>query len=97
MIGKRVLIRTYSAGVHFGTLVSIDGDTATLKDSRRIWRWFGALDCSALSQIGPDPKRSTISVVVPNLIVKGVIEVHEASESACAKVDATEASHESSR
>ena len=36
-IGKYVIIRTYSAGVHVGTLVSQNGKEVMLKDTRRIW------------------------------------------------------------
>ena len=36
------IIRTYSAGVHVGTLKSHDGTTVVLTDASRIWRWRGA-------------------------------------------------------
>ena len=37
--GKYVILRCSSAGVHAGVLVSQFGDTAVLKDSRRLWYW----------------------------------------------------------
>ena len=37
-----VLVRTYSAGVHVGTLVSREGRDVVLADARRIWSWRGA-------------------------------------------------------
>ena len=36
-----VLIRTYSAGVHYGELVSRKGREVTLANARRVWRWRG--------------------------------------------------------
>lgn len=42
MIGKEVIVRTYSAGVHFGTLESRNGKEVVLKDARRIWDWVWA-------------------------------------------------------
>ena len=36
-IGKKVIIRTYSAGVHFGELVDKDGKEVILKNARRLW------------------------------------------------------------
>ena len=38
-LNKKVIIRTYSAGVHFGTLIEKSKDEVILKDSRRLWYW----------------------------------------------------------
>ena len=37
MIGKFCVIRTYSAGVHVGTLTKHKGTKVTLANARRIW------------------------------------------------------------
>lgn len=42
MIGKKVIIRTYSAGVWFGTLAEKSGNEVILTDARRMWRWWAA-------------------------------------------------------
>lgn len=59
---KKVIIRTYSAGVHFGELVSQskDGRRVTLKNARRIWSWKGAntLNEIALNGVGQGSKIS---------------------------------------
>jgi formylmethanofuran dehydrogenase subunit B len=39
LIGKKVIIRTYSAGVHFGTLIEKANEEVILKNSRRLWYW----------------------------------------------------------
>lgn len=39
MIGEKVIIRTYSAGVHFGTLLEKSGTEVILGNSRRLWYW----------------------------------------------------------
>ena len=39
LIGRHVIVRTYSAGVHAGKLVSQDGDVVVLANSRRLWSW----------------------------------------------------------
>lgn len=51
-IGKYVIVRTYSAGVFAGTLVSRTGKEVELKNARRIWRWEGAASLSQLAQSG---------------------------------------------
>lgn len=50
-IGKKVLVRSAQAGVYFGTLESIDGETVTMSNVRNIWYWEGA---TCLSQIAND-------------------------------------------
>jgi len=40
--GEFVILRCRDAGVHFGTLVAWQGQTAMLKDCRNIWEWEGA-------------------------------------------------------
>ena len=56
LLGKRVLVRTYSAGVHIGTLVSVNPDNAMechLKDALRLWKWTnGGLSLSAVAHNG---------------------------------------------
>ncbi len=42
IVQPHVLVRTYSAGVHFGILVKRDGKEVTLANCRRIWSWNGA-------------------------------------------------------
>jgi hypothetical protein len=37
-----VVVRTYSAGVECGELVSHKGKEVVLANARKIWRWFGA-------------------------------------------------------
>lgn len=75
MEGKFVLIRTYSAGVHFGFLVSRDGKEVHLKNARRLWSWTGALSLSEVAMQGPNISGSKISVPVDEIILTEAIEV----------------------
>ena len=56
LLGKRVLVRTYSAGVHIGTLATVNPDNAMechLKDALRLWKWEnGGLSLSAVAHNG---------------------------------------------
>ena len=56
-VGRFVICRCYSAGVHAGVLVSQTGDQAVLKESRRLWSWRAAdgphrVALSAVAQYG---------------------------------------------
>ena len=46
---KYVIVRTYSAGVFAGYLVSRKGQEVVLKDARRLWFWAGAASLSQLA------------------------------------------------
>jgi len=79
MIGKQVIVRTYSAGVHFGTLSSRDGKKVVLTDARRIWHWEGAFTLSAVAKEGVK-KTSKLSVAVPQILLTEAIEIIPCSE-----------------
>ena len=48
---KKFMVRTYSAGVFMGEIVSKDGQTVVMRNARRIWYWDGA---ASLSQLAVD-------------------------------------------
>jgi len=53
MLGKRCLIRTYSAGVHIGNIVYANGMEIKLENSLRLWKWEGGgLSLSAVANNG---------------------------------------------
>ena len=90
MIGKYVVIRTYSAGVHIGVLLSHNGKEATLTDARRIWSWQGAFTLSEISQRGVG-KESRLSITVPEIRLTEVIEIIQCSANAEAQLRAEKA------
>ena len=92
MIGQDVIIRTYSAGVHFGTLAARDGKEVTLTNARRIWYWEGAFTLSAVAQSGVN-KNSRLSVAVPEILLTEAIEIIPCSKAASANLRAL-AAHE---
>lgn len=57
LVGKYVIIRTYSAGVHAGELVEQNGKEALLKNSRRLWSW-SAKEGVALSGVATSGLKS---------------------------------------
>lgn len=74
-IGKYVLCRCYSAGVHAGTFVKQEGDKVILANSRRLWSWQApeGVALSGVSQHGVT-SASKLDVVVPQILLTGVIE-----------------------
>lgn len=75
-VGKYVIARCYSAGVHAGEVVSVDGENVILKDSRRLWSWK-AEDGVALSGVAQHGIKagSKLDVVNPTIYLTGVCEL----------------------
>jgi len=83
MVGKYVLVRTYSAGVFAGTLVSRTGKEVELTDARRIWYWSGAASLSQLAVDGTSkPKDCKFPCEVPRIELMEAIEILEVSDKA---------------
>ena len=78
--GDFVLIRTYSAGVHFGTLESRNGKEVCLSDARRLWSWSGAMSLSEVAMKGINISGSKISVPVDEIELTEAIEVIKVSK-----------------
>ena len=77
---KVVLVRTYSAGVHVGELVSHKNKEVTLANAHRVWRWKGANTLHELSQNGADMQWTRISERVPEITLTEAIEVLSCSD-----------------
>lgn len=67
----RVIIRTTSAGVHYGHLVSRKGKEVQLTQSRRIWYWHGAASLSQLATEGCD-NQSKIGVPIDVILTEAI-------------------------
>lgn len=78
---KPVIVRTYSAGVHFGYLRYRNGKEVGLERSRRIWRWFGAWTISEIADSGLDISRSKIAAPV-SVVLTEAIEIIDCTDQA---------------
>lgn len=86
-MGKKVIIRTYSAGVHYGTLESKNGNECRLKNAIRLWYWEGAFTLSQLAMMGTN-KASNCKFAVPvDFITLEWIEIIPCSETAIASIE----------
>lgn len=85
LIGKKVIIRSYGAGVFFGTLneveVAEDKYMVELLDCRRLWQWYGACSITQLAVEGTkDPENCRFTITEPSIVVSSVIEIHRCSD-----------------
>ena len=81
--GKYVIVRTYSAGVFAGTLVSRKGKEVALNGARRIWYWTGAASLSQLAVEGTSsPQTCKFPCVVPHVELTEAIEILDVTPAA---------------
>ena len=74
MLNKKVIIRTYSAGVWFGLLSQKDGEEVILEDARRMYRWWASesISLSAVAIYGVKHDKSKIVEAVPGIWLKAI-------------------------
>lgn len=78
-----VIVRTYSAGVHFGIVKTRNGKEVVLQNSRRIWYWEGAASLSQMATDGVSkPEKCKFSVSVLEIILTEAIEIISCSKKA---------------
>lgn len=73
MIGKKCIVRTYSAGVHFGEIEKKSGNEVILKNARRLWYWKASksISLSAVAKHGLDSK-SKVAPAVDNIWLEAI-------------------------
>ena len=79
LIGKKVLVRTYASGVHFGILAERKGREIILKESRILYYWNGAFTLNQVVRdgVGDDSK---VSVPVNEVILLDAISIYPITE-----------------
>lgn len=72
----KVIVRTYSAGVFYGDLVSRKNKEVELTYARRLWYWDGAASLSQLAQEGTKkPENCKFPCVVDKVTLLEVVEI----------------------
>lgn len=85
--GKYVIVRTYSAGVFAGNLVSRKGQEVVLANARRLWYWAGAASLSQLAIDGTTrPKDCRFPEAVSHIELLQVIEILDVTPQAEASI-----------
>ena len=85
---SRKIVRADRAGVFFGNIESIEGDTVVMTNARRIWYWDGAASLSELAIHGTsNPRGCKFPCAVDRVKIFDVIEIIDVTEKAAASID----------
>lgn len=74
MIGKKSIVRTYSAGVFFGTIAEKSGNEVIIKNARRMWQWKAAksISLSGCAIYGINESGSRIAPAVDSIWLEAI-------------------------
>ena len=74
MIGKKCIVRTYSAGVWFGEIEQKAGNEVIVKNARRMWQWWAAesISLSAVAIHGIKHEKSKICEAVESVWLEAI-------------------------
>ena len=88
MIGKKCVVRTYSAGVWFGEVAEKSGNEVIVKNARRMWKWWAeeGISLSSVALHGVKHEESRIAEAVPAVWMEA-IELIPASDKAIASIE----------
>lgn len=79
---RYVLVRSGQSGVWLGKLVSQKGDSVTLKDGLKIWRWRGSNTTSELAKKGANNDGFSRVAEPSDVTVFSCCELHASNETA---------------
>ena len=80
---KYKIVRTYSAGVFFGEIVSRKGKEVVMKNARRLWYWDGAASLSQLAESGTSkPQNCKFPEPVSGVVLTEAIEILDVTPAA---------------
>ena len=77
-----VIVRTYSAGVFAGNLISQKGKVVMLVNARRLWFWSGAASLSQLAVEGVKDVENCKFAVPVSITLTEAIEIIETTRAA---------------
>lgn len=88
MVGKKCIVRTYSAGVWFGEITEKSGNEVIVKNARRLWQWKAkeSISLSAVAKHGIDQSGSKIAPTVDAVWLEA-IELIPASDDAIESIE----------
>ena len=86
ILGKKCIVRSYDAGVYYGTVTEVNGETVKMENVRNIWYWKGAncLTDIAANGVGDG---SRVSRVVSSMVLNRCCQIIPCTDAAIKNLD----------
>lgn len=73
ILNKKCIVRSYDAGVYYGTVTAVDGETVKVENVRNIWYWEGAKCLSDVAAKGITDGK--VSRVVSSMVLNRCCQI----------------------
>ena len=85
ILNKKCIVRSYDAGVYYGTVTAVDGETVKVENVRNIWNWEGA---NCLADVATKGIASgKVSRVVSSMVLNRCCQIIPCEEAAINNLD----------
>lgn len=85
ILNKKCIVRSYDAGVYYGTVVEVNGETVKVENVRNIWRWQGA---NCLADVATNGIRNgNVSRVVSSMVLNRCCQLIPCTDKAINNLD----------
>ena len=85
ILDKKCIVRSYDAGVYYGTVTAVDGETVKVENVRNIWYWEGA---NCLSDVATNGITSgKVSRVVSSMVLNRYCQIIPCEDAAIKNLD----------
>lgn len=86
ILNKKCVVRSYNAGVYYGTVTEVNGETVRMVNVRNIWYWEGA-NCLADIAANGVGRGSQVSRAVSSMVVNHCCQIIPCEETAIQNLD----------
>lgn len=86
ILNKKCIVRSYDAGVYYGTVTEVNGDTVKMENVRNIWYWKGA-NCLADIAAEGVGDGSKVSRVVASMVLNRCCQIIPCKDAAIKNLD----------
>ena len=84
-MNKKCIVRSNDAGVYYGTVTAVDGETVKVENVRNIWKWEGA---NCLADIATKGIASgKVSRVVSSMVLNHCCQIIPCEEASIKNLD----------
>ena len=86
ILGKKCIVRSYDAGVYYGIVAEVNGETVKMENVRNIWYWKGA-NCLADIAANGVGEGSNVSRVVSSMTLNRCCQLIPCADTAIKNLD----------
>ena len=85
ILKKKCIVRSYDAGVYYGKVMEVNGETVKMENVRNIWKWEGANCLADVATKGI--KDGKVSRAVSSMVLNRCCQIIPCTDNAIVRLD----------